>query len=414
MYQFVDAICLSRSLGSKWEHLDISNVKVSILYTQYTKIYLVLSNIALPNNVYVDMDSIRNQYSNYTGTLNQLLVAIGNNTLLTVEQLPSSEAKYATYSDAIRARYKYKLTIGDNVLPVNYPLEDKYDIALYRPNFNTDMKLLHEDCLISINGYYHFTATDNKYTYVFDAAKTMRKSNNSHIGLLSFSNIGKLLKIPLTAENIYPAFENGSLSEKIYFTVDADLDNKSYILVLGGYLIFPNENVFYRIGDKSFSLNLNNISYIERVYESSQYMDLSKLELTEHAINSTMINTEELWSDDVIKRYMTLSQSYLVIVDIPMMLTNKIFIRSSNMPGMFTSYQEPKYPLMVNYGKVAEYWKTYEDDHWAISVQDSFIRNYILTSNPEYTLVNVTSNLNSDSPYRHSKGFFLEISGYNL
>lgn len=414
MYSFIKAVCIARSIGSQWKEVDLSNIVVHDIFTTYTKIYLELSNPFLSENVFVDMDAIRTEFSSYNNTLTQLLIDLDNRTLPTVDALPSTEVKFVKYSDAIRSEYKIKLTIAGIELPDNYPDIEKNDLEITRPKYNTNLSLIHSHTLVSVNGYIHMTDTDGSKAYVINGGKTMRKSRINHLGMLSFLDIGQLTKIKLQAENITSQNEESPLKEKIYFSVEEDLNNKSYILVLGGYLVFPSENVFYRNGEQSFTLDINNIPYLERLYESSLYIDLSELQLTEDPLSPNNINVREAYSDAVIKRYLTMSNSFLVVVDIPHLTTNKIHLRHSSLPGMFTAYRDPVYPLLCNYGKIAEYWKTYEDDHWSVTVQDSFLRNYIISQQPVYDLENVSNNLTSSKPFYHSHGYLLEIAGYNI
>ena len=79
---------------------------------------------------------------------------------------------------------------------------------------------------------------------------------------------------------------------------------------------------------------------------------------------------------------------------------------------MFTSYIDPKYPLIVNYGKVAEYWKTEEDGFWSVTVTDSFYRDYLFSQQPAHELEAVSNNRIPMRSFQHSKGFLLEIAGY--
>lgn len=414
MYQIINSLCLSRSTGAQWEELDLSSTVVKNIFEIYYQVYLTIYNTVLDVNIYVDMNTLRSEFSNYDNTLSVLLIELENRTLDTVESIPSTNVKYVKYSDAIRANYKIELTVAGQVLPDNYPISDMKDIEIKRPNYDTDMSLLHDYCLITVNGFVHNTDTDGTRAYVYDAVKTLNKSRSNHIGILSFLDVGSLDKIKINKDNILPLDETSSLKDKIYFSVEEDLNNKSYILILGGYMIFPDENIFWRSGEHTFALNLNLLPYVERIYESNYYIDLSDLELTTNPINDTMINTDELWSDEVIKKYMTLTQSFLVLVDTDKLINRKISLRSCNLPGLFTSYIDPTYPLFVNYGKIAEYWKVLEDGHWSVSVQDSFLKNYILSEQPIQQLENITSNLLPNKPFRHSRGFLLEIAGYNL
>lgn len=414
MYAFVKAVALSRSIGSQWTETDLSGQLVYYIYSVYTKIYLELSNPALESNVYVDMDSLRTEFSSYQNTLSQLLIDLGNRTLETVSELPSTTVKYARYSDARYAEYKIDLTKAGVTTPDGYPRSELTDLKLTREKYSTDMELLNKYCLLSVNGYFHWDDATSDAAYIIDGGSSYQHSNCNVAGILSFLDIGELTKIKISADDIIPAEEDGSLKDKITFTVDADFENKSVFLILGGYMVLPFDNVFWKTGDNSFNLDLNKLPYIERLFESNQYLDLSALQLTESSLGDRVYDIDELWSDAVIKRYMTLSQSFMVIVDIPQLLSNKIFLRNSNSPGEFTAYQEPRYPLIVNYGKVAEYWKTEEDGFWSVRVQDSYLRNYVISQQPTKDLSQINDYFLAGKPFYHSTGFLLELAGYSL
>ena len=81
---------------------------------------------------------------------------------------------------------------------------------------------------------------------------------------------------------------------------------------------------------------------------------------------------------------------------------------------MFKVYQEPEYPLVVNYGRIAEYWKTYEDEQWLCTVNDSYLRDYVIDFYTETNLELINNHLVPMSPNKHSRGFLLEIGCYNI
>ena len=413
MYSYVDSVSLSRSIGSQWQHVDLSNIIVYDIFANYSRVYLILSHPALVDNVNVDLEILRLEFSSYSGTLAELLVLLGDRSLETVAVIPTTAIKFAKYSDAVRSGYKIHTTIIGASLPDNYPETDKHDLAITRPNTTTDMELIQSHCLVSVNGYFHATDTDGVKAYVYKGADTMRKSRVNHLGILSFLDVGALTKIPLLPANIVGQTESAPLKDRIIFSITQDLTNKSFFLVLGGYLVFPHPNVFWRNGEKTFALDLNMLPYLERLYESKHYMDLTALGLSSFPINPDLIDLEEVWSDAILKNYLTLSQSFLVLVDTPNLLTNNIYLRHSDLPGMFTAYQDPVYPLIVNYGKAVEYWKTREDNHWSVTVQDSFLRNFVLSQQSIAQLPYMNGNLIPQKPYWNSRGYLLEISGFN-
>lgn len=417
MYIYSDSIYLIRSVGAQWRkdsetNIDLNEKSIFDIFSSYSKIYLILTHSIVSGTFYVDMDIFKEQYSSSNLTLDELLTLNGNNTLEYVETIPDTAIKYARFGDGFRAKYKIDTTIIGVASPDNYPEKDKVDIVLTRPNYKTSMDTIHTHCLVSVNGYIHMTDTDGEKAYVYEGGRTKNKSKQSTLGILSFLDIGQLTKIQLDPARILAETDESSLKDKIIFSVDQDLDNKSYILVLGGYMIFPSENTFWRSGVRTFSLDLNKLPYVERLYESSLYLDLSHLELTEQIIGEHVYSMPELWSDDVIKKYMTMSQSFLVIVDTPNLYTDKIFLKKSNTPGKFTAYQDPNLPLILNYGKIAEYWKEYEDGYWSVSVVDNYLRNYIITQQNVQDLIGVNDHLDPTKPFEFSRGYLLNIYGY--
>lgn len=412
MYIFVDSVVLKRSIGSQWEHLDTSNIVVSDIFNAFIKTYLILNTDISTTDVYVDLDTLKAEFSSYSGTLNELLVALGTRVLVTTTTIPDTTIKHVRYSDAIRSEYKITPINKGVSTPTNFPKRDLKDIEITRPMYATSMALLHSHCLVSVNGYYHMTDTDGSRVYVDNANTTLQISNNNNVGITSFLDVGALTKVPIDINNIHGDVVSGRLIDKVIFTVPEPLDNKSYLLILGGYMVLVEDGVFWRSGNDSFTLDMNKIPYIERIYESNSSIDLSPLGLSSVSINPDAMAMSELRSDTVIAKYLTLSQSYLVVVDTPVLLSNKIHVRQSNLPGMFTAYQDPTFPLITAYGKLADYWKTYEDNQWSVTVTDSFLRNYIFTFQATHPDALITDNLLPMLPFEHSRAFLLDLQTY--
>lgn len=408
MYQFVKAVCLARTIGAQWKEVDLSNIIVHDIYTTYHSVFLVLHHSVTDEEFIIDFNEYRPIYSSYNDTLNQLLIEIDNTTLNSVTTLPSTDVKYAKYSDAIRSEYKIQTVISGQVVPENYPEEDKKDLVITRPKYQTDVSLLHKYCLLSVNGFVHSTDTDGSVTYILDGAKTMRKSNHNQAGILSFYDIGELNKVRIDTTKLIPQNTDDVLKNKLSFEVNTPLDNKSYILVLGGYIILPEEGTFWRSGEQLFTLDLQQLPYVQRIFDSRHFLDLSSLGIEDW----DNVNVEQIWSDETIKKYFSLSQSFLVVINTPNLVWNKHYIRKNNLPGMFISYQDPVYPLFMAYGKMAEYWKVFEDNQWAVTVQDSFYRNFVINSQVSQDLTTMNDHLEPNQPTLFSRAYLLELAGY--
>jgi hypothetical protein len=416
MYSYIKSVCLARTAGSQWIEQNIANHVVFSIYDTFSKVYVELSLPALPQNIYIDLDSLRAEFSSYAGTLNDLLVTLGSRTLETVPQLPNTEIKFVKYSDAIRARYKVDICkIGLN-LPDNYPVDGKPDLVLTRPAYETDLTLIHSHCLVTVNGYVHMTDTDGTKAYVVDGGKTLQRSRMNKLGIMSFLDVGRLTKVKILPADISGQTPAGDLYNRTFFTVNRDLTRKSCILVLGGYIVMPEAGVFWQTGTSTFAIDWTKIPHVERIYESEKTLDLSALGLNVDPANPNLFSLPEMTSDATLIKYLTMSQSFLVIVDKEYLLTKKVAIKHSNMPGMFTAYQDPTYPLFVGHGKLAEYWKTYEGEsqRWSVTVADSYYQNFIISQQNTNNLNLVNNNQVPERSFYNSRGLMLEISGYNL
>lgn len=412
MYQYSKAAAIERSNGAQWLPVDIENLLVYDIFTNYSKVVVELTTIYLTAPIFVDLDTLKVDYASYPGTFAALLVSLGNRTLEQTDHLPNSVIKYWKYSDAFRAGYKVKLCMAGVNVPANYPESEFHDVALSRPNFDTDLQMLHDYCLVTVNGMLHMTDSDGTSCFVYGAGKTLRKSRLNQLGLISFMDIGKIKKIPITDDMIFGQSDTEALSHRTYLQLNENLTNKSVLLSIGGYLLLPGEAGFTQTSDQIFSINPSALNLLERFFESSNYLDLSSLGLSTDEDFKDAINVPEFLSDAVFKECLKLSQSFFIVVDAPNLFVNRINIRHSGMPGMFTTYQDPVYPLAVGYGKLAEYWKTHEDGHWAVSVQDSYYRNFAFDGVQTSSMKNTTPSLLPFKPTYNSRGHLLELGSY--
>lgn len=411
MYTYVKSLSLPRGFGAFWSTDDLNQRTLLNIYNTTARFFLTLTETVTGREVYVDMNEMKLEFSSYNNTVEQWLVDIGNRTLPEIASLPDTNLKYAKFSNATQANYKLTLAKRGYQDDAYTLIDNLTDLKITRPGYDTDLTLLHTHCLTTISGLLHNTDTDGQVAYVVDAGKIYLKHGYSHVGLVSFLDIGKVTKVKLNPDTIGRLEPTTPLSEKLVFTVEEPLDGKSYMLSMGGYLVTPGEGVFWRSGEKSFTFCIQSANYLERYLDSKDTLDLSSLNLPPSNINPDVVSTEDLMKDDTIRKYMTLSQSFLIIVDTPFLNFKKIHVRSATVPGKFTSYQDPTYPLFVGYGRVAEYWKTEEASHWSLSVPDSYYRHFVAGQQPMDFMKMVNDHLLSSKPCHLSRGHLLEIAG---
>jgi len=357
-YTYVQALVLKKGLVKSWETLDVSNIPVKILYTDFLKVLVTVTNTA--TTIKFDLDDLRSLYNTYEGNIIDMLQLVSPANI-TPSAIPTNKVDHIHYGNAIQLNYNFSKA----------PIAK--DLLIKRDGLN----YIHSHTLISVNGFYHMTdMIDLDTVSIKDADTTLSLSNTSNIGITSFMDIGALTKVKIIPSMISP-ITTPNLMDGIQFTYNGSLTGKTVLLILGGYLIMTEPGVFWKSGNNTFNLNLNNLSYIERLTESSNYIDLSSLNT--NLLTQPLTNAEIafLTSNNSITNYLTLSQSFLVIIDSPMLLDSQLYLRDTSHLGELKIYQTPDFLLKSNFGKVIEYWKSYDNELWCVTILDNLLRNDI-------------------------------------
>jgi hypothetical protein len=408
MYTLIKAIGVRIGVNQRWENIGLTDHRIVDIFHLFRKCYLTLTYGTTPVTVYLDMDNMRVGYGTYTGSLADMLVINGNTTLPTVNSLPDLNVRSAKFRDAYVAGYKTKSVhplYGENSAP-----DTRSAVLLTRNNPTVDYTDFHNHCLVSVNGFYHMIDTNGTDgILVKDAMKSLRVSNQNQMGILSFKKIGSIKYIPITEDMISKHTLTEPYRSSMYLTIDEDLTNKSALLVIGGYL-HVNDNLTYtQVGVSEFKIDFSNYPILDRFYESSNYLDMSSLPLSTTPRNKSQIDINELTGDACMKAFMTLSQSFFVIVDAPELVTNKQYIKRSNLFGMYTSYITPTCPLVTGLGRHPEYIARIEDGQYSITVQDNTVQNRIYNTALPNNLPSVANNNLPSIPQSASTAYFLEI-----
>lgn len=412
MYQYQSALVLSRLPYAQWESVDLSSLTVTAIFSTYRQILLTLSHTALSYQVYVDLEPLRMEYSGYTGTLAHWFASLGNTALPTIPKLPEVKVGYVQYRDAFQAGYTVDTTIiGRKDISIA-ELESRNDLIITRPATPVIYDQLFSKCLVSVNGYLHRTDYDADGFYVKEGGRSFRQSRHNQLGLLSFSSIGPVEQLPITADQIHSSHPEVSLYTKAYLTLPKATPGKTVLLSIGGYLVLPDPLLFWQLSDTQYALSLEHLPYLERYFESVVNLDLSALPLTVSPTHPERVSVDELTSDAVVTAYLTLPQSFWIVVDTPHLFFVRRGLETPALPGMFVSHYRPIYPLIIGQGKIGEYWSTVEDGRWSLTVQDSFYRHHLFNTLLPDALSVITDEPTPMKTYSHSRGWLLEIGAY--
>lgn len=370
MYTLISAIAKPRGAGGRWTSVDIGSVGLSTLFATYSRILAVLSNPFLTHQVCLDLIEIRAEHGGKAITFNELLASLGSDSLPTTNRLPVINTRYAKYKDAVRAGYKITPIHPTFAVDAELPPAERTWLRLTKAG--VDYANVQRNCLVSVNGYFHYTDSDPHGMYVVDGMRSQTVSRQNQLGLFDLSKLGGFTLHQIKPEMLYKQSTQDRYRDRCFVDLGVDVTNKTVLLVLGGYLHALDTRSYYQVGVSQFCINLQTLPLLDRYYESRKYLDLSALELETTQANPTQISVEDFYSDAVLGRYLTLPQSFFVILDNPEVFVEHKTVHKTKMPGMFISYSKPEYPLVTGVGRLADYWSTYEDGQYSLTCVDSF------------------------------------------
>ncbi len=319
----------------------------------------------------------------------------------------------ANYTLANQANYKFSIVkTGHNVYDeaAYYYKSDFPDVEVTRPGVNTDLRVLHEKFLITVNGYVHSTVYSDSRLYITGATKSMIKSRSNNIGMLGLGKLSSNITKHRITEDMVSVETNMPAEQKVFITFEDYVMQP--ILIMAGYMIFENPEYFYRISDNTYVLKLDRLQYFDKLYELSRYRNIfEELEIPVSTSNPTMFDREAAGSLTTIRKLLSLDNSFLVDMHIESMSLRKIYLDRSTVPGSFVTMVDPDMPLIIGNGKVGEYTvERMQNLRYQITTQDAYLNNYLFSALNPSALNIVNAHRRPGGTYKLSHAFFLEIS----
>lgn len=416
MYSLVSAIAKSFSSLGRWESVDISQMTFAQLFSSYTKIVAVLTNPFITGQVALDLSAVQLPAGDTSQTFTDFLTTNGNNTLPTFTPVPVLKHQYVRFRDAFRAGYSVE-PVGPYQAPdAQLPPSEKTHLHITNPRV-VDFREFYKYMLVSVNGYLHRTDADQNGCWVVDGTKSLWKCNRNQIGLLNFQGVSSLSFVPITSQMVYKQSSSQAYANQIRINVGQDISQKGLMLVLGGYLHFLDDRTFRRIGDQQILIDFNNLPIFERYHESREILDYSGLPFQTTTNNPSQVAVADFLSDANLLAYVTMSQSFLVVMDNPEVYRDSEFIQTVRGPGMLvarrpegvTGAWTPDKPLMNGVGKLAEYWSVYEDEQWSVRVVDNNWQRRVYGTLQKSYWQNIAQSRRTQDPVRFSRAQFVTI-----
>lgn len=356
MYQLVRARHRRDRRAGRWLEADLKNALVSTLSTVYGQVILYITYPGFPGQKALRFENTLafRRGINTNTTVQQWLTALGNTTLPWEKMLPNESVRLAEYGQAWHMGYDIQTRGRYSDVQNNLSTYVQEDLLLTHPKFTP--QYIDEHCLFDVNGFIHLSDFGTDGVRIVDGNRTVRRSNDNQVGVISFENIGKIRKVPITQAMVKKQNPNSTLYQAAYVTLPSNIDlkDKTVLLVLGGYL-HPFSKSYVQVSDRTWRIELQNILFLERYLESARGMNMDKLGLADDPENRTLFSVEEMRRDSAMLGYLTMSQSFFVVIDAPSMFHELEPLEYAGFPGRYLNRDGRQLPVVGAYGRTLDY-----------------------------------------------------------
>lgn len=395
MYEYLGALVKHRKPDVKFEELDVGNVSVKALMRIYAEVYLIVTHPVLGVKHTLKLSDAADRWATIleATTVRQWLTDNGNLTLPTVEGVPKAKTQTALARDAWQAGYRCDLAVGKGS-PYNDALDsDKPDIWLVRDteadaaNGTTiDYVDVQQHCLGTVNGLFHRVDADKDGVYLKDGGTTYRKSQEAIVGLISFKNLGKIHTASITPDMIYNPDETKKYSYNFYVKVPFDTSNKVMGIVIGGYLHLSSSDLKV-IGSNAMKVEMRKIPFLERYMVSRYQIDMTSMERFHEVSENNELDydLQGFYSNECMLELLTLSQSFIVGIEVDHLVTDIVQTTRTHLPGRFYLNERPLWPLRTELGLMPSYLQEEENGVWVLRIKNN-LRQHRFLETTDYSL----------------------------
>lgn len=414
MYQLVNARYRTDRRVGRWVEGDLSAAKAVTLATTHGDIFLYITYAGLAEPKALRFSKVTNLLAGVSAdaTVQQWLTGLGNRSLPFESTTPTFSPRYVHYIHAWHAGYDIQAIARNGTLGAGGSSFHKEDLLLRHPKFTPEW--IATQALITVNGYFHLCDHNEDGVRIYGGNHTLRKKNDNQIGIYSFEQVGALRYCPITADMLQRQNDNSAFYDATYITIpdSYDLQNKTVLLVMGGHLQVL-DRTYLRTGERTWRVLVPELMHPDRWFEAGRNLNLDSLNLPVYEPNPSLITVEMLKSDAVVQGYLTLPQSFFVIVDSETFFHEILPLEAASIPQRYLDDRYDKYPVMGAYGKMLDYHVIQEDVFYVYCTSENIRHNYDFAKRRWTREETIDAGRYPADPYRHAEAW-LRIMGSEL
>lgn len=384
----------------------IQDATILSLLQTYTGVVLSLTSEIGNNVVYFDLFQQSDIIVDKSRTINNWLTYIGDTPLPVVNQPPEVKFRHVEYSHAAKANYRWRVAARNRNPDASVTDSEKTDLILTREN--TNYENMSKRCLVSVNGLLHITKPESYGLRILDGASSSYLLNNLDIGIYDFSGFGELEIIPITKSMISSFDDSTPLKDRLVINLNRDLNRKTVMLSLGGYL-HAQDGLVYDQRSRTVVVKTKNYQFPQRIFDSIQrtYLGdaIDKFEYEEN----WKIKVSDLNSDDFISTYFSTSQSFAIVLNTPKLYKQLELLRDIDFTGSYETKTKPKYPMLTSLGRLCEYWPVRKGTWWQVDGYDPFYKNFKFFNQDWENMLYIEGSLDPSMPYLKCNNYLLKL-----
>lgn len=389
MYSLVRSYLKPVIPNKPYQSYTIANTRMDVLLNEYLDGYLTLSHTALKGNVYLPLDTIRTMSItvNPEATVTAWLRQVGSTRLPTLDKEPVYRTSKVYARDSVLA--------GFHVDPCEPYKPHTTDAAIgNKTNLHVQVHegirhIVQRRTLTTVNGLLHRNFPYGEGLQIHEGGSSGMFKGTAHVGMWSFEYIGDVKQFPLTEENIHKILPAIPLGESFVIKLDQDLTDHSIILSLGGFpYINPDFMVVVNAEEGLIKVDSSKIDIVQCMMVSRHLIDLTELGVFDAMDKDNesfgKIDTRLVANDVVVKKWLTLPQSFIALIDAPNLTVTEHSAHWTGVYGAYEFHENPYHVLMDNYGRCPEYWVKRQHDARIILVEDPEYSPFLtLTTNQD-------------------------------
>ena len=408
MYSYVSAVAKRRKEGAYWENVSLGPVKFEDILKTYKDVVFTLYNTALGGTVYSTLQDMLKHGVRNDLTVIDWLDLIGNR-YFDVRNTPYTiTSDKVTYRDGIAAGYTWEHVAAGVGEDIELPLSERPDIKLNRTGL--DALEFTRNALVTVNGLFHRVLYQSGNALVIEGGRTIMKADRNSIGIINASIIGPIQQISVTDAMVATTSYEGELFNGACISIGQSLEGKSVIMSVGGYL-HACDDVVKVINDAEgiVRVDFSKINLLERLFDQRHLMSLASIPLSVTSINAGAITVADLRKNDVLRAYLTLPQSFIIVCDTPDLYKRVRKLECASFYNVYYTDYEPTNPIQMRHGLFPEVWVRKEYERYVLTVHDGLVGRKILYSGPWKEDVYEDPGLTPEAAYHHSHALEIEL-----